>query len=362
MSILEPQLAEVNKKLENLSNSVLEIQATQKQHGQQLKMQNMNMRLEAVEKKQEEIFKVLTGLRSELAGISSGMARRDSLMLGSGGVLPGLTTIRRGSLIYDPTERRDSLVLGSDGQVGRSGNIPVMEVEPWEPTQEVQELIDRLLERQYLLSPWVREKRLRNQLRLVLKDHLEAGPKRRSTVTKIVHDAHQIYPMWRNQMRETMFENWEKVQQITPKEAADIIYANFKKQRFPDELEATYLFAEHMVEVGQYLRRKATERAERAGKQTYNSMTITNSKFWYEVRKKINEVLEQEKMAGNKPSGQNEDDSDNENGHPIVSPQASFDIDTEEESGFETVKKNGQIEMDVKVNMNGGQVKTANSV
>ena len=98
------------------------------------------------------------------------------------------------------------------------------------------EVLDRLLERQFLLSPWVREKRLRNQLRLVLKvilevqattlfikcssvickldkstwyhtlrlynsffleyflfqDHLEAGPVRRSTVTKVVHDAHQV--------------------------------------------------------------------------------------------------------------------------------------------------------------------------
>ena len=76
-------------------------------------------------------------------------------------------------------------------------------------------MLERLLERQFLLSPWVREKRLRNQLRLVLKvqqrleleklcssvveteallhqDHLEAGPVRRSTVTKIVHDAHQV--------------------------------------------------------------------------------------------------------------------------------------------------------------------------
>ena len=36
-------------------------------------------------------------------------------------------------------------------------------------------LIDQLFERQFLLSPWVREKRMRNQLRLVLKDSLEAG-------------------------------------------------------------------------------------------------------------------------------------------------------------------------------------------
>ena len=43
------------------------------------------------------------------------------------------------------------------------------QVEPWAPHQEVGEVLERLLERQFLLSPWVREKRLRNQLRLVLK-------------------------------------------------------------------------------------------------------------------------------------------------------------------------------------------------
>ena len=64
------------------------------------------------------------------------------------------------------------------------------------------QLLDQLFERQFILSPWVREKRMRNQLRLLLKDHLDAGPKRRSTVTKVVHDAHQIFPVWRNQIRE----------------------------------------------------------------------------------------------------------------------------------------------------------------
>ena len=53
-----------------------------------------------------------------------------------------------------------------------------------------------------MLTPWVREKRMRNQLRLILKDHLDAGPKRRSTITKLVHDAHQTFPVWRNQIRE----------------------------------------------------------------------------------------------------------------------------------------------------------------
>lgn len=359
MSISEEQLVELDKKMKNLANSVNEIQVTQKQNGQQFKTQNLGARLEAVEKKQDDVVKLLTSLRSELAGISSGMARRDSLMLGSG-VVSGLTSLRRDSLILDPTGRRESLILGSEGYIGRNGNIPVMEVEPWEPTQEVQEVIDRLLERQFLLSPWVREKRLRNQLRLVLKDHLEAGPKRRSTVTKIVHDAHQVYPVWRNQMRDAMFENWGKVQEIDPKESAEIIYAQFKKPRFADELEATNLYAEHMVEVGQYLKRKAIERAERSGKHNHNPVTVTNSKFWYEVRKKINEVLEQEKAEGSRRTSQNEDDSDNETVHEPISAQAS--LDTEDEDCFETVKRNGHLEMDVKVKMNGGKVKAVKSV
>ena len=123
-----------------------------------------------------------------------------------------------------------------------------------------------------------------------------------------------------------MFENWEKVQEIDPKESAEIIYAQFKKPRFPDEQEATNLYAEHMVEVGQYLKRKAVERAERSGKHNYNPVTVTNSKFWYEVRKKINEVLEQEKASGTKRASQNEDDSD-EAGHAVITPQTSLDTE-----------------------------------
>merc|ERR550517_2301925 len=158
-------------------------------------------RMEGLERRQDEIVKLLISLRSELAGISSGMARRDSLMLGGNG-LQQLQAFRRDS--FDPS-RRDSLILASESLNGSSRSFPVMEVEPWTPTPEVArqhfkginiffsvaDVLDRLLERQFLLSPWVREKRLRNQLRLVLKDYLEAGPVRRSTVTKLVHDAHQ---------------------------------------------------------------------------------------------------------------------------------------------------------------------------
>ena len=83
---------------------------------------------------------------------------------------------------FDPS-RRDSLILAGESLNGSSRSFPVMEVEPWTPTPEVSrqhfkeinicfsvaDVLDRLLERQFLLSPWVREKRLRNQLRLVLK-------------------------------------------------------------------------------------------------------------------------------------------------------------------------------------------------
>ena len=113
-------------------------QSAQRVHTKQGKNQNLSTRLENVEKKQEEMLRLLTALRSELAGISSGMARRDSLMLGSS-VVSGLS-IRRDSIISgDQSVRRDSLILGSEFH-GRNATIPVMEVEPWEPTPAVQEV------------------------------------------------------------------------------------------------------------------------------------------------------------------------------------------------------------------------------
>jgi len=300
---MSEQVQELEEKIGDLTKSVQEIQLSQKTMSQHLRVANISSRLDGVEKRQEEVIRLLSNLRNELAGISSGMARRDSLMLGTG--------LRRDSLILDANSRRGSVLLAAEGLIGKGNTIPVMEVEPWVPTPEVQTIIDRLLERQFLLSPWMREKRLRNQLRLVLKDHLDAGPQRRSTVTKIVHDAHQLYPVWRAQIKDTMFEHWEKVQHISFKEAADIIFNQFKKPRFPDELESTELYAEHMIEVGQYLRRKASERAEKAGKPTHVQGSITNSKFWYEVRKKINEILESKKdLVRRTSSSQAEQDSD----------------------------------------------------
>jgi len=240
-------------------------------------------RMEGLERRQDEIVKLLISLRSELAGISSGMARRDSLMLGGNG-LQQLQAFRRDS--FDPS-RRDSLILAGESLNGSSRSFPVMEVEPWTPTPEVADVLDRLLERQFLLSPWVREKRLRNQLRLVLKDYLEAGPVRRSTVTKLVHDAHQVFPVWRTQIRETMLTSWDHLQNADLEDVANIVFAQFKKPRFPDEIEAGLLFAEHMIEVGQYLMRKAVEKAGRNGKTLSPKAVVSNSKFWYEVRKKV---------------------------------------------------------------------------
>lgn len=224
----------------------------------------------------------------------------------------------------------------------------MMEVEPWEPNSETSEVIERLLERQFLLSPWVREKRLRNQLRLVLKDVLEAGPRRRSTVTKIVHDAHQLYPIWRNQIRETMFNNWEKVQELEHDKAGEVIFAQFKKTRFPDEAESIMLYAEHMVEVGQYLKRKAAVRAEKCGKAVYTPNAVTNSKFWYEVRKKIAEVQEEKRSTVRRTSSSlldDDDDSDDEAPNDAKKKNAiseDDDPDTESDEKEKLVKQNSR--------------------
>jgi len=335
----------MEEEIRSLRHSLDEIQITQKQHSQGIqKVSSISSRMEGLEKRQDEVVRLLTGLRSELAGISSGMARRDSLILGSGSV-SGLTSLRRDSLIMDLAGRRDSLVLGSDG---RPSSIPVMEVEPWEPPHEVQEVLERLLERQFLLSPWVREKRLRNQLRLILKDHLEAGPVRRSTVTKIVHDAHQVFPVWRSQCRETMFNHWDTIQDLPLEEAVDIIFGQFKKPRFPDEQESSLLYAEHMIEVGQYLTRKAEERAEKQGKVILSTASVTsNSKFWYEVRKKISEVLEANRSKRNSLIPQDDDSDDAGSGHVMVTPQSSLD----HEDGETEYKKRTlhAVEIEVKV-------------
>merc|ERR1712112_401343 len=251
--------------------------------------------------------KLLNSLRSELAGISSGMARRDSLILGNG-IEQFQQGFRRDSFI---PSRRDSLILGSET-----------------PPQEVADVLDRLLERQFLLSPWVREKILRNQLRLVLKDHLEAGPVRRSTVTKVVHDAHQVFPVWRSQVRETMLASWDQLQEADLEDVADVIFAQFKKPRFPDEIEAGLLYAEHMLEVGQYLMRKAKERAGRNGK-ILSANAVTNSKFWYEVRKKVNEVIEQSRSKRNSLCPQDDSDTDVDQ-HREITKQISSETEDQE--------------------------------
>jgi len=338
MTYNEDLMVIIDNKLDNLAITVDNLESAQRFQTKQSKIPNFSNRLENVEKKQEEMLRLLTALRSELAGISSGMARRDSLMLGSS-VVSGLS-IRRDSLIGDQSVRRDSLILGSSDFHGRSATIPVMEVEPWEPTQSVQELIDQLFERQFTLSPWVREKRMRNQLRLILKDHLEAGPKRRSTVTKVVHDAHQIFPLWRNQIREKMFQDWENIQQLSPRDAAKIIFEQFEKCKASDEMDSMILYAEHMVEVGQYLRRKLIERKEKNGRQN-GSVTVTNSKFWYEVRKKIQEVLDSEKRIDAKDEAENDEDSDDINNDSAVHTTSA---DSEEEyPTTDVAKKAGDL-------------------
>lgn len=320
---------EADDKMAALTRLVHDIQVGQKSLGQQLKVLNITARLDSIERRQEEMMRMVSNLRNELAGISSGMARRDSFIMGS-----GLNSLRRDSQFLEPCSRRSSVLVSGDVLLGKGG-VPVMEVEPWNPTPEVQQVIDKLLARQFLLSPWMKEKRLRNQLRLVLKDSLEAGPQRRSTITKIVHDAHQLFPVWRAQIKEVLFENWDRVQELALKDAAEIIFAQFKHPRFPDELESTQLYAEHMIEVGQYLKRKTRERAERAGKPPPVQASITNSKFWYEVRKKINEIMDSKneqlrRTSSSQPEPESDADDDSLY-HSPASPQDSLQGDYDDD-------------------------------
>jgi len=182
-----------------------------------------------------------------------------------------------------------------------------------------------------------------------LKDHLDAGPQRRSTTTKLVHDAHQVFPVWRNQIREKMFQDWEYIQELSPKDAAEVIFESFHKCMQKDELESMALYAEHMVEVGQYLKKKLADRAEKNGRQPGN---VTNSKFWYEVRKKIQEVLEQEKALGIKRDIENEDDDSDD-----VIP-GSGGADSEDELATDVPGSdvtNGDVELNLKVKKDGNR-------
>ena len=104
-----------------------------------------------------------------------------------------------------------------------------------------------------------------------------------------------------------MFQDWNSIQELEPRDAAKIIFSIFPRCNQYDELESMVLYAEHMVEVGQYLKRKLADRAEKVGRQAGN---VTNSKFWYEVRKKVQEVLEQERALGIKRDINDDDDSD----------------------------------------------------
>ena len=104
---------------------------------------------------------------------------------------------------------------------------------------------------------------------------------------------------------------------MSPRDAAKIIFEQFDKSKSSEEMDSMTLYAEHMVEVGQYLRRKLIERKEKNGRQN-GSLTVTNSKFWYEVRKKIQEVLDSEKRIDAKNEADHDEDSDDINNDSAV--------------------------------------------
>ena len=57
-----------------------------------------------------------------------------------------------------------------------------------------------------------------------------------------------------------MFQDWDKIQEMAPLEAGELIFDRFKITRTGEELESLALYGEHMVEVGQYLKRKLADR------------------------------------------------------------------------------------------------------
>ena len=88
-----------------------------------------------------------------------------------------------------------------------------------------------------------------------------------------------------------MFQDWEHIQELSPKDAAEIIFETFHKCRPKDELESMALYSEHMVEVmimimmmiimimimvevGQYLKKKLADRAEKNGRQVENNLSL----------------------------------------------------------------------------------------
>ena len=84
-----------------------------------------------------------------------------------------------------------------------------------------------------------------------------------------------------------MFQDWDKIQEMAPLEAGELIFDRFKITRTGEELESLALYGEHMVEVGQYLKRKLADRAEKCGKKPGNIANrliigkIFDSKIFY---------------------------------------------------------------------------------
>ena len=71
-----------------------------------------------------------------------------------------------------------------------------------------------------------------------------------------------------------MFQDWENIQQLSPREAAKIIFVQFEKSKLSDEMDSMVLYSEHMVEVGQYLKKKLADRAEKNGRQVENNLSL----------------------------------------------------------------------------------------
>ncbi|XP_023328064.1 uncharacterized protein LOC111701132 [Eurytemora carolleeae] len=265
----DSKLSGMKKQLEELELGVRQTQIEQLSLIKELNVDDISSKLDRVHNSQDQILKSLNQLRGDLIIMTSRLCRTEHNFLGN--TLRGLN---------DRLIREDTC---------GPGYLCVLEATPWQIPPQLQEMIDVRFEGFFLLYPWIRDKKARDNIKNILKLSLENGPQFRSTVNKIMYEKSNEFLAWRAQIKEKMFSEWEKVQKMNFTEAAIFIFQQFKKPRRPEEVLSTELYAEHMIEVGQYLIRK---RIRNSSKELDKSaeLKVNTSKFWYEVNKKVTDL------------------------------------------------------------------------
>lgn len=118
----------------------------------------------------------------------------------------------------------------------------------------------------------------------------DAGPQRRSTTTKLDMTRIKYSLSWRNQIRRRCFR-LENIRDLSPQRMQLRSFRVIPQVHAEGRNGSPWLFMRSTWWRWDSIKKKL-DRAEKNGRQPGN---VTNSKFWYEeVRKKIQEVLEQE--------------------------------------------------------------------